>query len=382
MVADDVQEVLEALARAVGRGVSVDDPDGRVIAHSAHHGETDIDPVRARAILSRTVPADVGEWQRAHGVGTATGPVRVPANAALAMGARLCVSLLHRGRRLGYLWVIEGERPLSAAEIDRVERDAATLAALLDVPATPGGAGRTLRRLLTGGPDARRQAAAELLDHGFTVGDRAYRVIVTHPPATGGEVSAGGIVPSPEGLRRLLAGTLHGLRPPAAHSLVDGRTVILAVDGTPPGAAAPGAVAGVSAPHTGLAEAPDAYREALAAFRAAVGDPAIGPVAIWPEIGVYRFFGDRAERRPEASGGPLARLRERDPRGVLAATLEAYLDSGGDAQATAEAAHLHRTSLYYRLRRIEEITGRDLRDGRHRLELHLALKLARWNATD
>ncbi|MGW3078742.1 helix-turn-helix domain-containing protein, partial [Kitasatospora sp. NPDC001132] len=34
-----------------------------------------------------------------------------------------------------------------------------------------------------------------------------------------------------------------------------------------------------------------------------------------------------------------------------------------------------RTSLYYRLRRIQEITGLDLDDGAHRLVLHMGLQL-------
>jgi DNA-binding PucR family transcriptional regulator len=46
-------------------------------------------------------------------------------------------------------------------------------------------------------------------------------------------------------------------------------------------------------------------------------------------------------------------------------------------RAAAERLHLHRTSLYYRLGRIAELTGRDLADGGARLELHLALKLVR-----
>jgi PucR C-terminal helix-turn-helix domain len=45
----------------------------------------------------------------------------------------------------------------------------------------------------------------------------------------------------------------------------------------------------------------------------------------------------------------------------------------------AEIARLHRTGLHYRLARIEELTGRSLKNGTHRLELHLALKLIRWN---
>jgi DNA-binding PucR family transcriptional regulator len=38
---------------------------------------------------------------------------------------------------------------------------------------------------------------------------------------------------------------------------------------------------------------------------------------------------------------------------------------------------VHRTSLYYRLSRIELISGMDLASGGDRLSLHLGLKLAR-----
>ena len=61
----------------------------------------------------------------------------------------------------------------------------------------------------------------------------------------------------------------------------------------------------------------------------------------------------------------------------LVATLERYLDLGGDARAAAEALHLHRSSLYARLHRIEEIAGVDLHSGEDRLELHLALRIWR-----
>lgn len=61
----------------------------------------------------------------------------------------------------------------------------------------------------------------------------------------------------------------------------------------------------------------------------------------------------------------------------LLRTLETYLELAGSAQATAEALHLHRTSLYYRLQRVELLAGTDLKDGTERLALHLALKVAR-----
>ena len=39
-------------------------------------------------------------------------------------------------------------------------------------------------------------------------------------------------------------------------------------------------------------------------------------------------------------------------------TLETYLDHAGDVKSTAAELWLHRTSLYYRLRRVEEVAGR------------------------
>ena len=62
---------------------------------------------------------------------------------------------------------------------------------------------------------------------------------------------------------------------------------------------------------------------------------------------------------------------------MLLATLETYLDLAGDAQRTATALHLHRTTLYYRLRRAAEILGLDLADGMTRTRLHLELKQLR-----
>ena len=61
----------------------------------------------------------------------------------------------------------------------------------------------------------------------------------------------------------------------------------------------------------------------------------------------------------------------------LVLTLETYLDHAGDVKRTAAELWLHRTSLYYRLRRIEEVAGVDLNRGEDRLLCHVALRLAR-----
>jgi DNA-binding PucR family transcriptional regulator len=63
-------------------------------------------------------------------------------------------------------------------------------------------------------------------------------------------------------------------------------------------------------------------------------------------------------------------------RDDLIHTLDAYLTHGGDARKTAESLHLHRSTLYYRLEKITEAIGGDLRDGEVRFELMLGIRLA------
>jgi DNA-binding PucR family transcriptional regulator len=58
-------------------------------------------------------------------------------------------------------------------------------------------------------------------------------------------------------------------------------------------------------------------------------------------------------------------------------TLETYLDTAGDARASATRLNVHRTSLYYRLSRIEQISGISMISGGDRLSMHLGIKLAR-----
>jgi PucR family transcriptional regulator, purine catabolism regulatory protein len=72
----------------------------------------------------------------------------------------------------------------------------------------------------------------------------------------------------------------------------------------------------------------------------------------------------------------LGRLLEADRRGrgSLLATLETYLTRGSVKDA-AEALHLHRHTVLYRLEKIRELVDGSLDDPAVRLRLHLALEL-------
>ncbi|MGW0856828.1 helix-turn-helix domain-containing protein, partial [Streptomyces sp. NPDC002690] len=74
--------------------------------------------------------------------------------------------------------------------------------------------------------------------------------------------------------------------------------------------------------------------------------------------------------------GMLRALREHDAkgRGDLVASLRAWLSRHGQWDAAAADLGVHRHTLRYRMRRVEEILGRSLDDPDVRMELWLALK--------
>jgi len=61
-------------------------------------------------------------------------------------------------------------------------------------------------------------------------------------------------------------------------------------------------------------------------------------------------------------------------RGDLIASLRAWLSRHGQWDAAAADLGVHRHTLRYRMRRVEEILGRSLDDPDVRMELWLALK--------
>jgi purine catabolism regulator len=65
---------------------------------------------------------------------------------------------------------------------------------------------------------------------------------------------------------------------------------------------------------------------------------------------------------------------EGDYGGELLRSLEAYIEQNGQWERAARSLYCHRHTLRYRIRRIEELTGRDLSRAHDRIELWLALR--------
>ncbi|WP_231634141.1 PucR family transcriptional regulator, partial [Streptomyces clavuligerus] len=154
----------------------------------------------------------------------------------------------------------------------------------------------------------------------------------------------------------------------------DTQTPALAVAERLRTAAGTGVTVGVGAPRQGLTGLNTAWREASAAARAARARPGAEPVARWAEIGPYRML---AALPPERAQDPAVRTLLDPAHTELARTAEVFLDCAGQAGRTAAALGIHRQTLYYRLSRVEQLTGLTLSEGEDRLLLHMALKAAR-----
>jgi hypothetical protein len=134
----------------------------------------------------------------------------------------------------------------------------------------------------------------------------------------------------------------------------------------------PHSTAGVAAARVGCGDLPAQWHEAHTAARVAAVDPRFAPAASWSELGAWRQVA--ALPGPDAS---LAALLA-DP--VLTGTAEVWLDCAGSPQRAATRLCVHRQTLYYRLGRIEQLTGLDLADGADRLFLHLGVRAARLSS--
>jgi len=133
----------------------------------------------------------------------------------------------------------------------------------------------------------------------------------------------------------------------------------------------------------------DSYAQALQTASVVATLTSFGNVVRWDDLGIYKMLAALPSDALSANTVP-AKLREliEEPRHhMLVHTLERYLDCAGDAQRTAAQLYVHRTSLYHRLHRLEQLLDADLKDGEDRLTLHLGLKFARlqglsWDDSD
>ncbi|MFI9390444.1 PucR family transcriptional regulator [Streptomyces bauhiniae] len=383
---DDYQELVDEISELLGAPATLENRDFELIAFGAYDSEgeldpTALDPVRARSILTRRSTSAVRAWFEGFGITRATEPVRIPPTPEAGVyRGRICLPVRHRGVVLGYVWLLDDDPGPSDAQLAAAMPVTARIGALLADEARAGaGLGRELRAVLTAEDGWQRDMA--VTDLRTALGPRAdgpHTVVCVAPwfsadpddaPSVRTVPHATALCTVPWGATAQSLAVLVRLRSTevTAPALAAATRLIKEAEGAVVGV-------GVGEPRAGLAELGTVWQEASAAARAALAEPRFAPVAEWRGIGPYRLLSalpPRAAQDPVA--GRLLSLAHQE----LARTAEVYLDCAGQAGRAAAELGIHRQTLYYRLGRVERLTGLDLDDGEDRLLLHMALKRAR-----
>ncbi|MFF5499655.1 PucR family transcriptional regulator [Streptomyces aquilus] len=383
----DYQELVDEISELLGVPATLENRDFELIAFGAYDSEGDLDPsaldpVRTRSILTRRSTTAVRTWFEGFGITRATGPVRIPPTPEAGVyRGRICLPVRHRGVVLGYVWLLESDPGPTDAQLTAAMEVTVRIGALLADEAQHGAdLSRELRAVLTAERGWQGDMAVAALRTALGPrGDGPHAVVclAPWPSADPDDAPSARTVPHATALCTVPWGTtaqslalLVRLRSPEA--LTPALTAAQRLLGE--AGAGPARAAGVGAPRTNLADLPAAWQEASAAARAALAEPALGPIAHWSAIGPYRLLTALpADTAHDPAVRPLLSPAHRD----LARTAETYLDCAGQAGRTAAALGIHRQTLYYRLSRVEQLTGLDLDDGEDRLLLHMALKGAR-----
>ncbi|MFI5621194.1 PucR family transcriptional regulator [Streptomyces sp. NPDC051567] len=409
----DYQDLVDEISALVGAPATLENRDFRLIAFGAHDSDSDgselvLDPVRTRSILTRQSTAAVRSWFEGFGIARATGPVRIPAAPeAGVLRGRICLPVRYRGIVQGYVWLLGQEPGPGPGALAAAMEVAQRIGVLLAEEAKAGaGLSREFRAVLTAGRGWQRDMAVAALRVALGPGsDGPHAVVCVTPwpgeaPSSAPGAAAVCVVPRPAGtdgdadggggpgagqalavLVRLrstdaLAPALTALSRllPRPAATAEGPRTGGAGGAGGAGGVPHGTTAGVSDPVRALTELPAAWEQAVAAARAAVAQPRLGPVARWSAIGPYRMLAALADAPVD---DPATRALLGPAQRELARTAEVFLDHAGQAGRAAAALGIHRQTLYYRLARVEQLTGLDLDEGEDRLLLHMALKASR-----
>jgi PucR family transcriptional regulator, purine catabolism regulatory protein len=135
---------------------------------------------------------------------------------------------------------------------------------------------------------------------------------------------------------------------------------------------------GIGRPHTTLVDLRQSYYEALYAIQIRKIKGSTSVIASFDDLGSYGLLlGLQDTVSLEVFyDSVLGKLRAYDEQNAsdLVKSLSCFLEANGHWGEAAERLYVHRHTLRYRMKRVEDITGRDLGSSQDRMEFWLALK--------
>lgn len=373
-------DLAHTLAELVERAVTIEAPDFQLLAY-AEWGQSD--PAREESISQmRTPPALIAELERRGDLAqlrSARRPIPVAPKPEVGMTMeRIIAPIIVGGEVYGYTWLIADDRPLG--ELDRMAiESAATIAALImlrerAIQETENRLkGDFLARLLQGN----FEEGSALLYQGeqFNLDFRQpHQVLVI---GKGPACTAA----SSDLMRQMLpraAGhkVLMGPFDNDIVAIVEQRAANVQALAHKFAAVHPDLWIGIGQvveDSLSLRLSYDQAREAMEIARRVKHGQRILP---FERLGYLHllYHAPVDDATYDIFGQKIQQLASQQRGRELLATLETYLQHGGNALETARQLHIHRSTLLYRLQRIEDLCDVDLSDPQVRINLQISIQ--------
>ncbi|MNB75050.1 Carbohydrate diacid regulator [compost metagenome] len=390
---DNMESLADAISESLRSQVTIEDDNHHVVGYSSHQFESD--PARISTIIGKRVPDSVIIGLRKKGImrqlENTPHPIRIPGVMEVGLGPRLAMCIKHQKEVLGYIWVVDAGNLAEGYAERIVERAALTAARYLLKQRGWKSKQNQARedffwKLLTSHygteQDIRRDAAEDGIDlpRGFYIGvfepepDRIVdeSFLMKFRQAAGGIPGVTPVFLTTEHNRMILLFTLqpHVEESEALSSYMKsiagqlGKSEDCRISG------------GCSLYYGEYLSAAVAYTEAasiveikrLLPFQAR-------ELLLYEGIGFWAHLPAIIEqKRSRGRRSPLLYpLKEHDRlhKTDFVKTIAVYLTFNGNLKESASFLHIHTNTLMYRLNRIAEITGRELKDTHYRFSIYL-----------
>lgn len=337
-----------------------------------------IDSVRSKSLLSRGTEEWVVRWFRKAGVGSTLDPLFVPGLADKETMSRWVVPVHAGGRILGYLCILDPESTCTAAQLNQLSDQSTEIGRIMAQSEESARlASDRLKGALTGHGTENALDMKDLQELQGT-GVREWAIAVGASIHCTTDQGSKGARPAPAtrtGVRSIIECKFED-----HHAfLLAGNTDIEPATLMELAPCCPMLVVGVGDPVRDPYQLPRSYRQAVAALRTATAnESAPNTTTRWNELGSVKVLS--LQDADVLSDTVASRIAALSSETELLETVEHYLDHGRKPDLVADSLHIHRGTLYYRLRKFEEATGMNLESGQDRLSIQLslaALKLLR-----
>ncbi|TES57903.1 PucR family transcriptional regulator [Halalkalibacterium halodurans] len=392
---DTLQEAVDVLSLTLNGPVTLEDREHRLLAYSKHSHETD--SARIETIMNRQVPDRVIEGLWSSGLlqklNQTDEPIRIPGIPAVGLGNRVAISIRQQQFVLGYIWVLELEEPLTDEQLNDLKDMVSLIRAMLIKQQETRFRRRLEReerwRHLYQGTETvaevkrRFQAEGEPLpERGVVVQFFCERTIKEEHEQALSFIS--------EKVKSRILVTFA--------MLIDGKWTVYLTDSLKKPLdeqvvkhfidqwirswndqfSYANVLAGVGQHCSQLTDVSESFHQAEKVIELK-GEFAyeLDKVYYFHELGFYRIIVDSVPILESETVQTLAAYDQKQGTELLQ-TLEAFLDVDERNQAAAALLHVHPNTLNYRMKRIYELTGLDVKNMKDKVSLYLELKLRRW----